>query len=57
LQDISDASRDATKRNIFLQENIMSDDKATLEAVREFDDENSSQEDTAKYNKTQNSKR
>jgi hypothetical protein len=35
----------------------MSDDRATLEAVREFDDENSSQEDTAKYNKTQNSKR
>jgi hypothetical protein len=35
----------------------MSDDRATLEAVREFDDENSSQEDTAKYNNTQNLKR
>jgi hypothetical protein len=35
----------------------MSDDRATLEAVREFDDENSSQEDTAKYSNTHRIKR
>lgn len=56
-REISEASLEATKKNIFMQENIITEDIAVLEAVKEYDEENSSQEDTSRQNSSQSLKR
>ncbi len=46
--ELSEASHNATKKNLFLQENIITNEEgiASLEEVREFDEESDSKPDS-----------
>ena len=52
-QEASEVSHDATKKNLFIQENILQAEEGAIEEVREFDEESDSKEDSERKNSIQ----